>query len=224
MIELTALHKSYGSRAVLKGVHATFLPGIVYGIIGANGAGKTTLFSCMAGLTSYEGSVTSSFDDLKNSIGYLPTQPDFMSLITGWEYLRLVCVARGIETSDFEAANIFDLPLHQYAENYSTGMKKKLALTGELLRKNETFILDEPFNGVDLNSNILMKEIILRLKAANKTVLISSHILATIKELCDEVHLLKDGILHRRLPDQYQALESELQQDDVMDRLDRLIL
>src|SRR5664279_1437591 len=71
--------------------------------------------------------------------------------------------------------NIFELPLDKYAEIYSTGMQKKLAITGLLLQKNEVFILDEPFNGVDISSNLMIQEILTGLKAFGKTVITVSY-------------------------------------------------
>jgi ABC-2 type transport system ATP-binding protein len=89
--------------------------------------------------------------------------------------------------------NMFDLPLKKFASNYSTGMKKKLALTAILIQNNEVFILDEPFNGVDLQSNLKLKSTFLKLREEGKTVLISSHIFSTLSEICDEIHLIQNG-------------------------------
>lgn len=72
-------------------------------------------------------------------------------------------------------------------------MKKKLAITAILLQGNEYFIFDEPYNGVDIQSNIILTEIILKLKELNKIVIISSHIFSTLSETCDEIYLLSKG-------------------------------
>jgi ABC-2 type transport system ATP-binding protein len=170
-----------------------FSKGNVYGIVGENGAGKTTLFRCIAGLESYSGEIISDVMPLKNHLGLLLTEPFFFSMMTGREYIRLLCNARGKTNVDIASKNIFDLPLDQYASTYSTGMKKKLAITAILLQENEYFILDEPFNGVDIQSNIILTEIILKLKELNKVVIISSHIFSTLSDICDEIHLLRKG-------------------------------
>jgi ABC-2 type transport system ATP-binding protein len=193
MIAVNNLNKSYGNKEVLKSINLTFNKGEVVGIVGENGAGKSTLFKCITQMEAFEGEVIYDGGVLKNVCGFLPTDPYFMSHITGQEYLRFLCNARGIEASDIDNKNIFDLPLNQYADTYSTGMKKKLALTGVLLQKNEVFILDEPFNGVDIHSNIVIKEVIAKLKALNKIVILSSHIFSTLAETCDYLHYLKDG-------------------------------
>lgn len=211
MISVQNLHKSYGKNKVLRGVNLECVPGKVYGIVGENGAGKTTLFDCLAGLESYEGIINSDFKTLKNHLGFFPTNPYFFDKITGKEYLHLLCQARKAPIPDFQAKNIFNLPLDQYASTYSTGMKKKLALLAILFQGNEIFILDEPFNGVDIQSNILIAEIIRELKALGKTVLISSHIFSTLSETCDEIHLLKEGVFHKKVEQaEFAALESEM--------------
>ena len=193
MIKIKELSKLFGNKEVLKNFSMEFSKGNVYGIVGENGAGKTTLFRCIAGLESYSGEIISGVMPLKNHLGLLLTEPFFFSMITGREYIRLLCNARGKTNVDIDSKNIFDLPLEQYASTYSTGMKKKLAITAILLQENEYFILDEPFNGVDIQSNIILTEIILKLKELNKIVIISSHIFSTLSDTCDEIHLLRKG-------------------------------
>jgi ABC-2 type transport system ATP-binding protein len=193
MIKIKELSKLFGNKEVLKNLSMEFSTGNVYGIVGENGAGKTTLFRCIAGLESYSGEIISDVMPLKNHLGLLLTEPFFFTMMTGREYIRLLCNARGKTNVDIDNKNIFDLPLEQYASTYSTGMKKKLAITAILLQENEYFILDEPFNGVDIQSNIILTEIILKLKELNKVVIISSHIFSTLSDTCDEIHLLRKG-------------------------------
>ena len=225
MIEVKKLSKKYGSKVVLNDISLNFRPGHVYGIAGKNGAGKTTLFRCLAGLENYDGQIDSPFKPIKNHLAYLETNPIFMSYITGWEYLKLLCVSKNIKTENFEEQNIFNLPLDQYADTYSTGMKKKLALMGILLRKNDIIILDEPFNGVDLQSNMIILEIIDKLKVLNKTVLISSHIFSTLSNVCDEIMLISDGRIEKTVSQKdYAALEAEMKQKLTGNQLDKLII
>lgn len=225
MITIENLSKSYGNIQVLHDINLHLEKGRVYGIVGENGAGKTTLFRCIAGLENYLGSINSDFDNLKNHLGFLQTSPFFLPKMTGGEYLQLLCNARDIKTQDFEAKNIFELPLNQYAETYSTGMKKKLAITGILLQNNDFFILDEPFNGVDIQSNMIITEIIHRLKNLNKTIVISSHIFSTLNDNCDEIHLLKSGSFVKRvLKDEFQQLDQEMRRFALGDKLEKLEL
>jgi ABC-2 type transport system ATP-binding protein len=212
MIDIQHLHTSYGAKKVLDGLNLTLEAGRVYGLVGENGAGKTTLFRCIAGLNPCSGVILSPWPRLKDHLGFLPTQPYFLSKMTGREYLQLLCNARGVRILDFEQYNIFELPLHEYAEHYSTGMKKKLALLGILLQKNEFFILDEPFNGVDIQSNMLISAIIQKLRVQGKTLLISSHIFSTLQDTCDEIQVLSEGRIQKKASrDEFPSLEEEMQ-------------
>lgn len=223
MIAIRNLSKKYGTNEVLKNINIEFDKGKVYGIVGENGAGKTTLFRCIADLENYEGEIISNPNPIKNHLGLLLTEPFFFQKITGKEYIQLLCNARNIKMTDIENRNIFDLPLNQYASTYSTGMKKKLALTAILLQGNDFFILDEPFNGVDIQSNIIITEIIHKLKALDKTIIISSHIFSTLSDTCDEIHLLSTGSFIKSVQKaDFQALETEMKQTTIGNKIEKL--
>ncbi|MFM9952143.1 MAG: ATP-binding cassette domain-containing protein [Saprospiraceae bacterium] len=223
MIILENISKSYGNHQVLKDINLSYESGKVYGLVGENGAGKTTLFKCIAGLQEFDGVIKSQYLPLKNHLGFLQTDPYYFSKITGREYIQLLSNARNIPVKDIDEKNIFDLPLDQYASTYSTGMKKKLALMGILLQNNDFFILDEPFNGVDIQSNIIITEIIHQLKALNKTIVISSHIFSTLNDTCDEIHLLKHGQLVKTvMKSDFGLLEQEMKDFSIGNRVERL--
>jgi len=225
MIRIEQLSKSFGVKQVLKQINLNLESGKVYGLVGENGAGKTTLFRCIAGLESFHGNIHSEYKILKNHLGFLPTQPYFFSKITAWEYLKLLCNARNVKESNFAEKNIFDLPLQQYAMTYSTGMKKKLALTAILLQNNDCYILDEPFNGVDIQSNIIITEIIHQLKSLGKTILISSHIFSTLRENCDEINLLKAGQIVKSVQQlEFDLLEQEMKAFTIGKSIEKLDL
>ncbi|MEZ4888240.1 MAG: ATP-binding cassette domain-containing protein [Chitinophagales bacterium] len=225
MIELQSLRKSYGNKPILKGIDLTFQRGEINGIVGENGAGKTTLFKCIAGLEEFEGKISYDNGILKNTLGFLPTNPFFLSKITGYEYLQLVCNARNVVVENWDNNNIFDLPLNQYADTYSTGMRKKLAITGTLLQKNEVFILDEPFNGVDIQSNMVIQEVLKKLKELNKIVLLSSHIFSTLSETCDFLHHLKEGNIVRSVSkDDFKMVEEGLTDRGIGSKIEKLQL
>ena len=225
MIKIEELSKFYGKKQVLNTINLEFKKGKVYGIVGENGAGKTTLFRCISGLESYKGNISSDFSKLKNHLGLLLTEPYFFSKITGKEYIQLLANARRTKLTNIEDKNIFDLPLNQYASTYSTGMKKKLALTAILLQANNVFILDEPFNGVDIQSNLIITEIIKRFKKLEKTVIISSHIFSTLADTCDEIYLMKKGEIIKKVDQaDFNTLEKEMKEFTIGNRIDKLEL
>ena len=225
MIKIEELSKFYGKKQVLNTINLEFKKGKVYGIVGENGAGKTTLFRCISGLESYKGNISSDFSKLKNHLGLLLTEPYFFSKITGKEYIQLLANARQTKLTNIEDKNIFDLPLNQYASTYSTGMKKKLVLTAILLQANNVFILDEPFNGVDIQSNLIITEIIKKIKKLEKTVIISSHIFSTLADTCDEIYLMKNGEIIKKVDQaDFNTLEKEMKEFTIGNRIDKLEL
>lgn len=208
---------------VLSTISATFEKGKVYGIVGQNGAGKTTLFRCIAGLSSYQGAVKADLMPLKHYLGYLPTESYFLPKITAEEYLFLMTEARGKKVDALASRNIFDLPLKQYVDTFSTGMKKKLAITAVLLQGNDYFIFDEPYNGLDLQSSFVFTEIVKKLKSQGKTVLIASHIFATLRDCCDEIFWLSEGVFKQQVQQHdFLLLEESLKEQILNQDIDQL--
>ena len=223
MIQLVEISKAFGSHVVLDRLSFTFEDNKVYGIVGKNGSGKTTLFHCMTGLESCKGEIVSARRPLKNHIGYLPTELFFYKLMTGMEYVQFVCNARNQKIENMAARNIFELPLNDYISTYSTGMKKKLALFAILLQDVPYYIFDEPFNGIDFQSSVLVFDIIKALKQRGKTVIMSSHIYTTLTQTCDEICLLEDGNFKQQvLKADFDALEKSMHQEIVGNALDLL--
>ena len=223
MIQLVEISKAFGSHVVLDRLSFTFEDNKVYGIVGKNGSGKTTLFRCLTGLESCKGEIVSERRPLKNHIGYLPTELFFYKLMTGMEYVQFVCNARNQRIENIAARNIFELPLNDYISTYSTGMKKKLALFAILLQDVPYYIFDEPFNGIDFQSSVLVFDIIKALKQRGKTVIMSSHIYTTLTQTCNEICLLEDGNFKQQvLKADFDALEKSMHQEIVGNALDLL--
>jgi len=224
MIEIKNVSKSYGTKEVLSNINVEFDDRKTYGIVGENGSGKTTLFKCITGMEEYNGVITSNLNPLKDHIGYLQTEPYFFSKITGREYIQLLCNARNKKLENLDQKNIFNLPLDQFASTYSTGMKKKLAMTAILLQENQYFILDEPFNGVDIQSNMLIIDILNELKKLGKTIIISSHVFSTL-DICDEIHVLNNGSFIRKVfKNEFKQLENEMREMYVGNQIKQLNL
>jgi ABC-2 type transport system ATP-binding protein len=193
MITISNLTISYKKGLnVINSLNLSLKESLIHGIVGLNGAGKTTLLNSLYGLRKPdEGTI--QFDNKrlnKKEVSYLVTENFFYSNITGREYLSL------FKNKAFETAKwnkLFSLPLDSVIDGYSTGMKKKLALLGILKQDKSLMILDEPFNGLDIETCRIIRMVLLRLKEKNKTIIITSHIIETLTNLCDYIHYLDNG-------------------------------
>jgi len=198
---------------VLKGLSLKFNSNKVHGLVGLNGAGKTTLLNTIFGILK-QSDGTIIFNDekvTKKHICYLENENFFYSNITGAEYLSLF-VNKDFDLNKWNT--IFELPLNSLIENYSTGMKKKLALLGILKLEKPLVILDEPFNGLDLEACKVLQLIILRLREKNKLIIVTSHILESLTTICDEIHYLENGeIKFSKSDENFHNLETEIFQD-----------
>lgn len=193
MIEITNLTKNYRELKVIDNFSHTFDGGKVYGIMGENGAGKSTLFRCIAGIEPCEGQVVVSEN---RQIGYMGDTPFFYTYVTGMEHIEFCLRAKGIivgrEVIE-ELNNKFSLPLNRYASRYSLGMKKRLMLLTLMLQDNDIVIMDEPFNGIDLAGSIVLRQWLKQMKNEGKCVILSSHIISAISDICDEITYIHKG-------------------------------
>jgi ABC-2 type transport system ATP-binding protein len=212
MIEVKNIQLRYDQKVVLNSVNKSFELNKIHGIVGLNGAGKTSFFNVLAQIIRTElGEIHYKNVPLSHkSISYLDTQPFFYSRITGREYLTIF-PDKNPELNQEELINLLKFPIDNYIATYSTGEQKKLALLGILKQNRPIIILDEPFNGLDLESAKVLETIILRLKEKNKTIFISSHILNPLFNLCDTIHHLADGNFKRSyLPDEFNELDKHI--------------
>lgn len=193
MISIDGLHISYDDEQnVINGLNLELQTAMIHGIVGLNGSGKTTLLNSLFGFVRpNSGSITFNSESLtKKSIAYLKTENYFYPNITGNEYLSLF-INPTFNTTEWN--ELFQLPLNHLIEEYSTGMRKKLALLGILKTDRPILILDEPFNGLDIESSRMVRSVLLKLRANGKTIIVTSHILETLTNMCNQIHLLEDG-------------------------------
>jgi ABC-2 type transport system ATP-binding protein len=194
MLKVKNISFSYDNEQVLDNVSLSFQPGEIHGILGANGAGKTTLFRLIYGLlTPTSGHISFSNKNINSSlIGYLETENNFYPYMKGIEYIDLLSDGNTIFNINLWNS-LFKLPLDELIDTYSSGMKKKLALLGIISLDKSIMLLDEPFNGLDLetveNLNLILEE----LRNKNKTIVLTSHILQVLKENCDQISFLNRG-------------------------------
>ncbi len=193
MITIHNLTVSYPQKLnVIHGLTLSMAKNKIHGIVGLNGAGKTTLLDTLYGMIKPAGGemLDNQKKLSKKEVSYLLTENFFYQHITGREYLALF---QNPEIDIDQWNKLFLLPLDQVIDQYSTGMKKKLALLGVLKQDKPILILDEPFNGLDMETCRIIHLIILQLKEKGKTIIVTSHILETLTNLCDYIHLLEGG-------------------------------
>ncbi len=193
MLRIKSVSLRYGKQAVIRDLSLDIAVGTVCGLVGLNGSGKTTLINGLYGLKAMSsGEIT--LDDrplTKKDLAYLETNNFFYSYISGREYLGLFKLQHPAFNID-GWNQLFDLPLDRYTEQYSTGMKKKLAFMGIVALDRPVLILDEPFNGIDLETTQKLKIIIKALRERGKTIILTSHILESLTSLCDSISYLEN--------------------------------
>ena len=193
MITIENLTLSYNKEnKVIEMLNLSLSENHIHGIVGLNGAGKTTLLNAIYGVKKADSGIINSKGKslTKKDTAYLETENFFYSNITGKEYLAL------FENKNFNVDKwntLFSLPLDKIIDTYSTGMKKKLALLGILKQNKPIIILDEPFNGLDIETSRIVRALLLRLKEKGKTIIVTSHIIETLTNLCDFIHYLEKG-------------------------------
>ena len=213
MLTIRNLQVEYKKESpVLKGINLSMEPGKIHGLVGLNGAGKTTLLNTLyAFIRPSEGSVLYNDTALKRKdIAYLEAENYFYPYMTGREYLNLFPAGKnGFDTESWQ--QLFHIPLDDITENYSTGMRKKLALLAVLKPDKPILILDEPFNGLDLESAHILTLILQQLREGGKTVLVTSHVFETLTSSCDQIHHIDHGIIdHSYSKEQFGMLQKLL--------------
>ncbi len=193
MILIENLTVSYPQNPkVIDGLNLSLDRGFIHGLVGLNGTGKTTLLNTIYGLKKQDtGNITFKGEKLKKQyVAYLVTENFFYSHITAREYLSLF-ENTGFDTEKWN--ELFCLPIDKIIDGYSTGMKKKLAILGILKQDKPIMILDEPFNGLDIETARIIRSVLIKLKDKGKTIIITSHIMETLTNLCDYIHYLENG-------------------------------
>lgn len=210
MISIDQLSVSYNKNVrVLNGLNLSLSDGQIHGIVGLNGAGKTTLLNSIYGLIKPDiGKIEfNGVSVTKKITGYLETENFFYSNITGSEYLNIF----NNRNFDIKLWNdLFKLPLNDLIETYSNGMKKKLAFLGIVKQDKHILILDEPFNGLDLEVARIVRSILLFLRD-QKLIIITSHIMETLTNLCDSISYLENGkILYTKTKEDFDDFGKDL--------------
>ncbi|WP_155592106.1 ABC transporter ATP-binding protein [Lysinibacillus cavernae] len=240
MIEIRDLTKRYGSFTALDHLNLSLEEGVVFGFVGANGAGKSTTFSILATLLSPTSgdalingkSVVKEPKEVRKQIGYMPDFFGVYDQLKVDEYLDFYGASYGIQLAErqvlipqlLELVNLTS-KRYEYVDLLSRGMKQRLCLARALIHDPKVLILDEPASGLDPRARVEMRDILRNLKSMGKTILISSHILPELAEMCDEIGVIDNGklIAHGNVA----AIQAQLQGEKrialkVTDRMDEV--
>lgn len=208
MVEIKNLNKRFGNFLALDSLNLSISRGELFGFVGPNGAGKTTTMRILAGLLSADSGEASvagldalrSSQQVREKIGYMP---DFFGVYDNLkviEYMEFYAAVYGINGEKarklcmelLELVNLAE-KADFYVDHLSRGMKQRLCLARCLVHKPELLILDEPASGLDPRARYEMKEILRNLHEMGKTIIISSHILPELAEMCTTVGIIENG-------------------------------
>jgi ABC-2 type transport system ATP-binding protein len=206
MIDVRGLTKTYGDFVAVRDLSFSVQPGDVMGLVGPNGAGKTTTLRCLTGIIpATSGQVVLNGVDLgkapvqaKRELAFFPDEPRLFDNLSVWQHL--VFTARLYQVSDYEARGHELLERLEMADKsrlmpgeLSRGMKQKLNLACGLLHQPKVILFDEPLTGLDPGGIRAMKNTMRQLAQEGAALILSSHLLSLLEEVCTHVLILKDG-------------------------------
>jgi ABC-2 type transport system ATP-binding protein len=236
-ITVENFHKVYGETVAVAGISFTVEPGDVTGLVGPNGAGKTTTLRALAGiLAPTRGRLALAGHDLqrepvaaKAALAYVPDDPKLFDALTVWEHLRFVAEVyrvSGWQARGEELLQQFELTekRNTLTAELSRGMRQKVAICCGYLHEPRAILLDEPLTGLDPRGIRTMKDSIRERAAAGAAVMVSSHLLSLVEDLCTSVLILHRGrqLLHARLTDLRRELTESGRQETLEELFFRL--
>lgn len=208
-IKLENVSKRFKNENVLNGISYSFESGKIYSIVGRNGSGKSVLLKIIAGLylqdkgkVLFDNKNYNMINEIPDNLGIVIEQPSFINDLTGLENLKLLASIRNVATErdiveSLEIVNLKDDMNKKYSK-YSLGMRQKLSIAQAIMEHQKVILLDEPFNGIDRQSVVAIKEYLKRVKNEDKLIIITTHIMDDVVDLSDVMLYIEDGMLNEK--------------------------
>ena len=208
MLELKGITKKYNVFPAVDNVSFRIEPGEILGYLGPNGAGKTTTIKMLTGLLEptagdifFQGKkIKNNMVEYKKKIGYVPEEPDIYPHLSAYDYLFMVGRLRQIQEKALKAKieqfmELFKLSLDMQSSisSYSKGMVQKVLLSAALLHDPDIFLLDEPLSGLDVETSMIIKDLVKQLSKEGKIIFYCSHILEVVEKVCSRVIIIHKG-------------------------------
>jgi ABC-2 type transport system ATP-binding protein len=233
LLQVLDFHKTYGEFVAVDGLTFEVRGGEIVGLLGPNGAGKTTTMRAIAGIIPpTRGRLVVAGHDVvadpiaaKQQLAYVPDDPRLFETLTVWEHLQFIASAYGVEHFQDSAEELlarFEMTEKRngLAQELSRGMRQKLAICCAYLHRPKVILLDEPLTGLDPRGIRTMKQSLLEQAAAGNAVMISSHLLSLVEDLCTHLLIVNHG---RRLffgrPDEARTAFADVQGDGSLEEV-----
>ena len=203
-IEINNYSKTLGNEEILKNINLSFTSGKIYGIVGRNGSGKSILLKSICGFANIkkgeikiDNKILGQDIEFPNDVGAVLDGAGFLNNLTGFKNLRVLADING-KISDEKIIETMKLvglesAIKKKYKHYSMGMKQKMAICQAIMEEPKALILDEVFNGLDKESVVEIRKLLIEYRKEGRLIIITSHIIDDINLLCDEVYEINNG-------------------------------
>ena len=209
MVKVEGLSKEFRGEMILQDVNITLERGKIYGLVGMNGSGKTVFMKCLCGFlkpttgkVTVDGKEVGKEIDFPQDLGLMIETPGFIPYMSGKSNLKNLALIRN-QIGNYEIEEALrsvglDPNLKKHVSKYSLGMRQRLGIAQAIMEKPRLLILDEPFNGLDVQGVKDIRELLMSLQKQGVTILLASHYDEDIRTLCEEVYLVREHRIRKK--------------------------
>lgn len=209
MVKVEGLSKEFRGEMILQDVNITLERGKIYGLVGMNGSGKTVFMKCLCGFlkpttgkVTVDGKEVGKEIDFPQDLGLMIETPGFIPYMSGKSNLKNLALIRN-QIGNYEIEEALrsvglDPNLKKHVSKYSLGMRQRLGIAQAIMEKPRLLILDEPFNGLDVQGVKDIRELLMSLQKQGVTILLASHYDEDIRTLCEEVYLVREQRIRKK--------------------------